>query len=97
FHVTGVQTCALPIFDDSARMLLEKYRWPGNVRQLKNITEQISVIEKNRLLSADDLRKYLPSHAGEHLPAVFASESRGDQSFSSRSEERRVGKESRGK
>jgi transcriptional regulator with PAS, ATPase and Fis domain len=72
--------------DDSARMLLEKYRWPGNIRQLKNITEQISVIEKNRLLSADDLRKYLPSHAGEHLPAVFASESRGDQSFSSERE-----------
>ncbi len=72
--------------DDSARMLLEKYRWPGNIRQLKNITEQISVIEKNRLLTADDLRKYLPSHAGEHLPAIFASEGRGDQSFSNERE-----------
>ena len=51
--------------DEDAQMLLTKYRWPGNIRQLKNITEQISVIEKQRLLTANDLRKYLPSHAGD--------------------------------
>ena len=56
--------------DDDARNLLEKYRWPGNVRQLKNITEQISVIENQRLLTADILRQYLPSNAGENLPAL---------------------------
>ncbi|NLB25432.1 MAG: sigma-54-dependent Fis family transcriptional regulator, partial [Bacteroidales bacterium] len=42
--------------DDEARLLLVNYRWPGNVRQLKNITEQISIIEKNRELSADILQ-----------------------------------------
>ena len=59
--------------DDDARLLLEKYRWPGNIRQLKNITEQISIIEKQRILSADLLRTYLPSHAGENLPALLGS------------------------
>lgn len=60
--------------EDEARMLLEKYRWPGNIRQLKNITEQISVIEKQRVLSADLLKQYLPSHAGENLPAILGTQ-----------------------
>jgi transcriptional regulator with PAS, ATPase and Fis domain len=72
--------------DEEARLLLEKYRWPGNIRQLKNITEQISVIEKQRVLNADDLRKYLPSHAGQNLPALIGNEHRSDSSFSSERE-----------
>lgn len=56
--------------EDDARLLLEKYRWPGNIRQLKNITEQISIIASKRSLSADDLRQFLPLHAGENLPAL---------------------------
>jgi transcriptional regulator with PAS, ATPase and Fis domain len=46
--------------DPDAIALLEQYHWPGNVRQLKNITEQISVIEKVRDIHADTLNKYLP-------------------------------------
>ena len=65
--------------DDDARNLLEKYRWPGNVRQLKNITEQISVIENQRLLTADILKQYLPSNAGENLPALVSG---GHEGFS---------------
>lgn len=57
--------------EEDARLLLEKYRWPGNIRQLKNITEQISIIANNRLLSAEDLRQFLPLHAGENLPAIM--------------------------
>lgn len=72
--------------DEEARLLLEKYRWPGNIRQLKNITEQISVIEKQRVLNADDLRKYLPSHAGQNLPALVGNDHRSDASFSSERE-----------
>jgi transcriptional regulator with PAS, ATPase and Fis domain len=72
--------------DEEARLLLEKYRWPGNIRQLKNITEQISVIENQRVLSADDLRKYLPSHAGENLPALIGNEHRSEPGFSSERE-----------
>lgn len=73
--------------DDEARMLLEKYRWPGNIRQLKNITEQISVIEKQRVLSAELLKQYLPSHAGENLPALLGTqEPRGESNFSNERE-----------
>jgi transcriptional regulator with PAS, ATPase and Fis domain len=56
--------------EDDARQLLERYRWPGNIRQLKNITEQISIIEKERVLTAHDLEKYIPFHSGDNLPAV---------------------------
>ncbi len=45
---------------DDAKLLLASFRWPGNVRQLKNITEQISVIEHERLITSDILSKYLP-------------------------------------
>jgi transcriptional regulator with PAS, ATPase and Fis domain len=43
-----------------ARELLQSYSWPGNIRQLKNITEQLSVLEQQRVISADTLRLYLP-------------------------------------
>jgi transcriptional regulator with PAS, ATPase and Fis domain len=58
--------------EEDARLLLEKYRWPGNIRQLKNITEQISIIESQRILGAEILRNYLPQHAGENLPALMS-------------------------
>lgn len=45
---------------DEARQLLTHYRWPGNVRQLRNLTEQISVIEKEREVDATTLAHYLP-------------------------------------
>jgi len=46
--------------DESAKHLLTHYRWQGNIRQLKNITEQISIIEKERYINAEILQKYLP-------------------------------------
>ena len=58
--------------DERAVQLLVSYRWPGNVRQLKNITEQISIIEKEREISADVLRNYLPRDNFSQLPAVFS-------------------------
>ncbi|WP_321346939.1 sigma-54 dependent transcriptional regulator [uncultured Draconibacterium sp.] len=60
--------------DDEARTLLVSFRWPGNIRQLKNITEQISIIEQERDISADALRPYLPLAGGAHLPALLAKE-----------------------
>jgi transcriptional regulator with PAS, ATPase and Fis domain len=53
---------------DDAREKLKNYRWPGNVRQLKNITEQISVIEQERLITSDILQKYLPDNEVGMLP-----------------------------
>lgn len=48
------------VLTDGARQVLKDYRWPGNVRQLKNITEQISIIEQTREITSDILKVYLP-------------------------------------
>jgi len=56
---------------DEAREILLNYRWPGNVRQLKNITEQLSVIEQERLVDADTLKRYLPDYNIDKLPALY--------------------------
>lgn len=61
----------------SAVQLLEKYRWPGNVRQLKNVTEQISVIEQNKEISAETLMKYLPDNSSSSLPVLYGGEKEG--------------------
>ncbi|MFS4418172.1 sigma-54 interaction domain-containing protein [Maribacter sp. 2307ULW6-5] len=55
--------------EDAVSMLL-KYRWPGNVRQLRNVAEQVSVLEENRNIDAGTLMGYLPDSSGSHLPAV---------------------------
>ena len=55
---------------DEAKDLLVNYRWPGNIRQLKNLTEQVSVIEQNREIDADILRSYLPDYFDSKLPAL---------------------------
>jgi DNA-binding NtrC family response regulator len=47
------------------------YTWPGNVRQLKNVTEQISVIEENRVIGPEILQKYLPGYNSNKLPALI--------------------------
>ena len=56
---------------DEARQLLVSYPWPGNVRQLKNITEQISIIETSRELTAERLNAYLYPDGRRPLPAVY--------------------------
>lgn len=56
---------------DDAKKLLMSYHFPGNIRQLKNIVQQISVLEMQRELDADLLRKYLPSE--RHLPAIIGA------------------------
>jgi transcriptional regulator with PAS, ATPase and Fis domain len=57
--------------EENARKILDNYRWPGNIRQLKNITEQISVIETNRLIDDTTLRTYLPDYYEDKLPALY--------------------------
>ncbi len=65
--------------DDEAKSLLENYRWPGNIRQLKNITEQLSVIEEGRTITRQILNKYLPEISKSNLPALVSQkESSGD-------------------
>lgn len=53
-----------------AQILLQQYRWPGNIRQLKNVAEQMSVLERERLIDADVLRKYIPAESAQTLPAL---------------------------
>ena len=56
--------------DENAQRVLEQYRWSGNIRQLRNIAEQVSVLEKNRILDVSTLKNYLPN-TGSQLPAVI--------------------------
>ena len=71
--------------EDDAVPVLENYRWPGNIRQLRNIAEQISVLEKDRSVSAETLRSYLPESGGSRLPAVVEQRRReGDGGGSGR-------------
>ena len=69
--------------DVAAEQMLTNYYWQGNVRQLKNITEQISVIEKTRDIDADTLAKYLPQQ-NSSVPMVIKQENKGNSDFSER-------------
>ena len=62
-------------------LYLKKFYWPGNIRQLKNITEQISIIEKEKLINAPTLRKYLPDGINSDLPVLYKKQ---EESFSER-------------
>ena len=55
--------------------ILMSYRWPGNIRQLKNIAEQISVLEQGNRIDAAIIRKYLPARAENNLPALYKEKS----------------------
>ncbi|MEI8273553.1 MAG: sigma-54 dependent transcriptional regulator [Paludibacter sp.] len=57
---------------EDAKQLLSNFYWNGNVRQLKNITEQISVIEQQREISSQILKNYLPKDEIERLPALLS-------------------------
>jgi DNA-binding NtrC family response regulator len=59
---------------DDAKETLKKYPWPGNVRQLRNITEQISLIEKERVITKEILENYLISSTVSNLPAVMVTD-----------------------
>ncbi|AXT21225.1 sigma-54-dependent Fis family transcriptional regulator [Flavobacteriaceae bacterium AU392] len=70
--------------NEQAISLLLKYRWSGNIRQLRNVAEQISVLEQNRAISIDTLRHYLPD-VGQNLPAVINT-SKSESDFSNERE-----------
>lgn len=72
YHVPQLQ------LTDEALVMLENYRWDGNIRQLKNLTERISIIEKERLITDEILSHYLPVNEMTSLPALFRSEKDDD-------------------
>lgn len=57
--------------DEEAKKMLINYSWHGNIRQLKNITEQISIIEKDRFITGEIISKYLPYSQNNELPILF--------------------------
>ena len=59
--------------DEEAKNLLIQYTWPGNVRELKNIAEQISVLSEDKLVSAQQLRRFIPENPVNRLPMVVPS------------------------
>ena len=79
------------VLTEDASIMLRKYRWPGNIRQLKNVAERISALESGRLSGYDDkcevdtvvLSKYIPKEEPNLLPAVSASQ---QDSFESQGE-----------
>ena len=73
----------IKLTDDAINSLL-KYRWNGNIRQLRNVAEQVSVLEQTRTINAPTLQSYLPN-TGSNLPAVI-SNSKAEGDFSSERE-----------
>jgi len=63
---------------EEAKEALLRYRFPGNIRQLKNLVEQMSALEMNRLVSAETLLKYIPQQ-GSSLPAIYRGEQGGSK------------------
>ncbi|HYE56489.1 MAG TPA: sigma-54 dependent transcriptional regulator, partial [Chitinophagaceae bacterium] len=55
---------------EDAKNLLISYTWPGNVRELKNIAEQVSVLSQDRMITADELRRFLPDRDMNRLPVL---------------------------
>ncbi|MEO5584768.1 MAG: sigma-54 dependent transcriptional regulator [Flavobacteriales bacterium] len=69
---------------DGARQLLTAYRWPGNVRQLRNLVEQMSVIEKDRIIDEETLRDYLPKESTALIPSSHSEGTKGGESINER-------------
>lgn len=56
--------------DDQAEFILESYRWPGNIRELKNVAEQLSVLSEERVITSADLQRQMPQLFTRNLPVV---------------------------
>ncbi len=59
--------------DERAELVLENYRWPGNIRELKNVAEQLSVLSENRNITAESLQATMPQLFSRHLPVPLNS------------------------
>lgn len=66
--------------------VLTKYRWPGNIRQLRNLAEQISVVETNREITATTLHSYMPEIDANQLPMLYKKVATTDGDFSTERE-----------
>jgi len=72
--------------EEEARQVMLNYDWPGNIRQLKNVTEQLSIIEQEREIGAATLMQYLPDYQKTRLPALIKREAMSEETFNSERE-----------
>jgi transcriptional regulator with PAS, ATPase and Fis domain len=77
------RTKPVTLTDEAGRLLMQ-YRFPGNIRQLKNLVEQLSVLEMEREVTPEALRRYLPEDGQSHVPALVRDNNKGDNGFSER-------------
>ncbi|MBR7166524.1 MAG: sigma-54-dependent Fis family transcriptional regulator [Bacteroidaceae bacterium] len=71
--------------DEQAKSAILSYKWPGNIRQLKNVAEQISILELNRKITGEVIRNYLPQPTQNNLP-VISSNGHNGKTFESERE-----------
>jgi transcriptional regulator with PAS, ATPase and Fis domain len=72
--------------DNEARTILMQYGWKGNVRELKNVAEQISVLSSNKNISSNDLVQFLPNNNANNLPMLAPSTGNGNAEFANERE-----------
>jgi len=78
YHMPSVR------LDEDAIKLISTYQWPGNIRQLRNVTEQLSVVEESRMIDALTLKNYLPNNAEKTLPALYDDGKSGSNDYTER-------------
>ena len=74
------------VLDESAQAALMEYHWPGNVRQLKNVAEHISLVEMQREINGDIIKRYLPMERKTNLPARLGTGASNNKTFESERE-----------
>lgn len=70
--------------EDRARLLIENYSWPGNIRELRNMSEQLSVLAEDKLLTAERLIEMVPNITQRNLPALRDKDGSNGESFQER-------------
>lgn len=78
YHMPSVR------LDEDAIKLISTYHWPGNIRQLRNITEQLSVVEESRMINGITLKNYLPTHNTKRLPILYNDGKDSEKDFTER-------------
>jgi DNA-binding NtrC family response regulator len=70
--------------EEEPKAMLINYSWPGNVRELKNIAEQISVLSQDKVITTNDLRRFLPEQQGTRLPVLMNGKTGGQEFMNER-------------
>lgn len=83
FAMLMANTYSLPRIEltENAKQVLMKYKWPGNVRQLKNVTEQMSILCTKREIDVDDLLKFIPMNEESTQLATIAPQNNGNRTY----------------